>query len=164
MSQDISFGIAMGYRMDGWVLFPSRGKRFFSTAQHPDWLWDSPNLLFSGYWGVKLTTPLLRAQIKNGGTMPPFSCTSSWHSAVLIKNRDNSVTLLYIFCFSLPVSCPSQPLFVCCGIHKPECDRKQITSCTAQLYIEGVKGLWQGTHWLHDLAHTWQGRIKPTCN
>jgi len=28
-----------------------RGKTFFSSLHHPDWLWDPPSLLLSVYWG-----------------------------------------------------------------------------------------------------------------
>jgi len=28
-----------------------RGKRLFSSPNHPDWFWDPPSLLFNGYLG-----------------------------------------------------------------------------------------------------------------
>jgi hypothetical protein len=31
---------------------PSRGKRFFFSPKHLDQIWDSPNFLFNGYWGL----------------------------------------------------------------------------------------------------------------
>jgi hypothetical protein len=37
-SLDSSFVIVMGYGLDGWGSIPGRGKRFFSTPRHPDWL------------------------------------------------------------------------------------------------------------------------------
>jgi hypothetical protein len=33
---DISVSIVTGYRPEGWVSIPSRGKIFFSFPQHPD--------------------------------------------------------------------------------------------------------------------------------
>jgi hypothetical protein len=44
--------IATGYRLDGQGSIPSRGKRFFSSPQHPDQLWGLPSLLSNGYWGL----------------------------------------------------------------------------------------------------------------
>jgi hypothetical protein len=38
LEPDSSVSIAMGYGLDSWGLIPSKGKRFFSTSQHPDWL------------------------------------------------------------------------------------------------------------------------------
>jgi hypothetical protein len=45
-------------------LIPSAGKRFFSTPNHSDWLWDPHSLIFSGYWAL-LLTPTCRAPITN---------------------------------------------------------------------------------------------------
>jgi hypothetical protein len=50
-SPDSSVGIATGYGLDGWGSNPGRGKRCFSSAQHPDRLWDPASLLYYGYWG-----------------------------------------------------------------------------------------------------------------
>jgi hypothetical protein len=36
-SQDSSVSIAVGDRLDGWSLIPSR--RDFSSPHHPDWFW-----------------------------------------------------------------------------------------------------------------------------
>jgi hypothetical protein len=66
-SRDSSIGIAMGYGLDRRGSIPDSGKRFFSTPQHPGWLWGPPSLLYNGYWhsfprskgrDVKLTTQL----------------------------------------------------------------------------------------------------------
>jgi hypothetical protein len=48
--------LVMAYRLDGWGLILSTGKRFFSTFQCPDHFWSPPGLLSSGYqrlflWG-----------------------------------------------------------------------------------------------------------------
>jgi hypothetical protein len=49
---------------------------------------------------VKVTnSPLSNAEVKNGGAMPPPPSMSSWHSAYLIKHRDN-------FTFTLPIFLP----------------------------------------------------------
>ena len=37
-----------------WGLNSSRGKRFFSSQNRPDWLWVPPSLLFIGYQGSSL--------------------------------------------------------------------------------------------------------------
>jgi len=37
-----------------WVSGLSQGKRIFSSQKHPDQLWGSPRLLFSGYVGAFL--------------------------------------------------------------------------------------------------------------
>jgi hypothetical protein len=52
LSRDISFGIAMGNGLDGGrCSIPGRGKRFFSTPQLSDRLYDPPSLLSSGWMG-----------------------------------------------------------------------------------------------------------------
>jgi hypothetical protein len=47
----IEVGAVRGYSLDGWGLILSRGKRFFSILQLPDWLWGPPNLLSNDYQG-----------------------------------------------------------------------------------------------------------------
>jgi hypothetical protein len=42
-----SVDIVMGYGLDDWDSIPGRGKRFFSTSHHPDWLRGPPSLLSS---------------------------------------------------------------------------------------------------------------------
>jgi hypothetical protein len=44
-----SVSIAVGYGLDGLDLIPGRCKRFFSTPQHADQLWDTLSLLSNGY-------------------------------------------------------------------------------------------------------------------
>jgi len=37
----------------GWAILgskPARSKRFLSSPKHPYQLWNSPSLLFNGYW------------------------------------------------------------------------------------------------------------------
>jgi hypothetical protein len=51
-NRDNEVGILMGYRLDGRVSVPSRGKRFFSIPQHADGLWGPPGLLSDGYRGL----------------------------------------------------------------------------------------------------------------
>jgi hypothetical protein len=43
-----SVGIETGYGLDGLGLIPGSARIFFSP-QHPDRLWDPPNLLSNGY-------------------------------------------------------------------------------------------------------------------
>jgi len=38
--------------LKNYGLIHSRGKRFFSSLQHPEWAWSPPILLFSGNWGL----------------------------------------------------------------------------------------------------------------
>jgi hypothetical protein len=48
-SRDGSFGIAMGYGLDGRrIWFPGRDKGFFSSPQRPDQLWAPSSLLPNG--------------------------------------------------------------------------------------------------------------------
>jgi len=48
-------------------------KKYFSSPQHPNWLWDQPSQLFSGYNGIKTQyhqadhTPPSCADIRNTG-------------------------------------------------------------------------------------------------
>jgi hypothetical protein len=65
-----------------WDLNPSRGKRFFSSPNRPDWFWDPPSLYSVGtgvlYQGVKLPSLdadhsvhlMLRVRM-SGGTIFP---------------------------------------------------------------------------------------------
>jgi hypothetical protein len=34
-----------------WISIPGRGKRGFSSPEHPDMLWDPPSLPFNGIEG-----------------------------------------------------------------------------------------------------------------
>jgi hypothetical protein len=46
----------------GWMIQgsnPDRGKRFFSSLNHPEGLWGLPSLLFNGYQGSPLGVKLL---------------------------------------------------------------------------------------------------------
>jgi hypothetical protein len=81
--QNSSVGIATGYRVDGWGSIHGRGKKFFPTLQHPDWLCGPPSLLSNGdwglfTWGVKWLgheadySPPSSAEIKNVGAIPPL--------------------------------------------------------------------------------------------
>jgi hypothetical protein len=42
-------------------------------------------------------SPPSSAEVKNGGAMPPFSNMSSWHSALLITQRQLYLYLLVFF-------------------------------------------------------------------
>jgi hypothetical protein len=69
----------MVWEWAGWPGF--RGKRFFTTPQHPDWLWGPPSLQSSGYQGQELglgqwqgheadhTLPFT-TEVKNGRNTP----------------------------------------------------------------------------------------------
>jgi hypothetical protein len=48
---DNSFGIVMGYELEGRFSISCRNERFFSTARWPDRLSDSPNIISIGYRG-----------------------------------------------------------------------------------------------------------------
>jgi hypothetical protein len=45
-------GIAASYRLDGWNSSPGRSKRFFSSPQLPEGLWDPLSVLSDEYWGL----------------------------------------------------------------------------------------------------------------
>jgi hypothetical protein len=73
--------------------------------QCPDRRWDPPSLLSNGYWGllpqgvrrsghIADPSPPSSAEVKESGAIPPLPHMSSWHSAYLIKHRDN-FTFLY---------------------------------------------------------------------
>jgi hypothetical protein len=59
-------------------LIHSRGKRFFSSPLHPDWLCGSLSLLHNGCREVKQLgreadhSPPSSAKVKNGGAIPPL--------------------------------------------------------------------------------------------
>jgi hypothetical protein len=40
------------FGLGGRGLIALRSKRFFSSPQHPYWLWSSPSLVSNGYWGL----------------------------------------------------------------------------------------------------------------
>jgi hypothetical protein len=47
-----SVSIVTGYGLDIKGSIPGRGKRFFFSPQHPDWILGQPTLLSNGYWGL----------------------------------------------------------------------------------------------------------------
>jgi hypothetical protein len=49
MSRDSSVIMAAGYRLDGMVLIPRKGKKFSGSPQRPDRLWCPPS---DGYGGL----------------------------------------------------------------------------------------------------------------
>jgi hypothetical protein len=49
---DSSASTSMGCGLDARCSIPSRGKKFFCTVQHLNWLWGAPSLLFNRYWGL----------------------------------------------------------------------------------------------------------------
>jgi hypothetical protein len=69
VSRDRSVGIAMGYRLDGRVSNPSRGKQFFSSSHYPDR--PTHSLLYNGCEADH--SPLSSAEVENVGAIPPVS-------------------------------------------------------------------------------------------
>jgi hypothetical protein len=54
-SQDSSVGIATDYGVDGQGLIHGRGKKYFSSSQLPDRLWNTSTLLLKGHRGLSLS-------------------------------------------------------------------------------------------------------------
>jgi hypothetical protein len=72
-------------------LIPGRGKRFFSSPQRPDRLWDPPSLLSNGYRGqsgriVKLTDLHL---VLKSRIVKLYIHTSLWRGTQLNKHKYN---------------------------------------------------------------------------
>jgi hypothetical protein len=104
----------MGYGLGGWVSVPARGKKFLSSLQRPDQLWDPPSVKSGSYsyqppsqlvpraLSLRLKRlgreadhlPPSSAEVKIGGAIPPLSHPSSWRGAYFIKHKNN-VTFLY---------------------------------------------------------------------
>jgi hypothetical protein len=84
-SRDFSVGIVTGYGLNAGASIPGRSKGLFSTASRPSL--KPAQIPIQWVPGVK--RPRLEAdqslassaEIKNGGRMPPFPYTSSWHGA-----------------------------------------------------------------------------------
>jgi hypothetical protein len=64
------------------------GKGVFSSTNHWVWLWDSPTLLYIGYFGVCLGVEWLRCEVDNpppvhrlrmGGALHPLTHIPLWH-------------------------------------------------------------------------------------
>jgi len=63
-----------------WGLNASRGKRFFSSPKHPEWLWGLPSCIFKAIqgpspevkdWGTMLNTHLhLTPRLRMSGSTP----------------------------------------------------------------------------------------------
>jgi len=70
-------------------LIQSRGKIFFSSTKHPDWLWGPPSLLFNGCWGSFCT---FKWQRHKGDHSPPSSAKLRILGAIPLlhgMHRDN---------------------------------------------------------------------------
>jgi hypothetical protein len=91
----------------GWtarVRFPGVQHFLFSTASRPALGPIQPSV----QWLPRDLSPEVKrlvreadhappssAEVKNGGAIPPLPHTSSWHSAQLIKHRDNVTSFFY---------------------------------------------------------------------
>jgi hypothetical protein len=83
--------IATGFMIG--VQFPT-DVSISSSPQRPDRLWGPPSLLSNGHGGPFSGgkadhSPPSRAEVKNGGTLPPLPHMSSGHTVKLIKHREN---------------------------------------------------------------------------
>jgi hypothetical protein len=99
VSRDSSVGIETGYMLDGRGSIPGRAI-FFSSPYFPDWTpieWV-PEALSQGVKRpgreANHTSPF-SSELKNIGGIHPLPHTSSWHSAQLIKHRDNFTFCLH---------------------------------------------------------------------
>jgi hypothetical protein len=77
--------MATGYGLDDPASITGCA-RFLSSPQRPERHWGPPSLLANGY--QRLTTHL---------HPPPLPNTPSWHSASLVKHRDNFTFYYYYF-------------------------------------------------------------------
>jgi hypothetical protein len=102
---DSSVGIENGNGLDGRGLFPGRDTvpLFFIASRPALGPTHSPNQwvpMVISLW-IKLSgretdhSPPCSAKIKNGGDIPRLPHTSSWHSAYLVKHRENFALLPY---------------------------------------------------------------------
>jgi hypothetical protein len=53
----IAVDTATSHELDGQRSIPSRGKRFFSSPQRLERLWDPPSLLYNVYRGLGVNRP-----------------------------------------------------------------------------------------------------------
>jgi hypothetical protein len=98
MSLISSAGLVTGYGMHGWSSIPGRGKRFFSTPQSLDGLWDPPSLQWVP--GVKRAgpeadhSPPSNTQVKKGGATPPLPpiCLQG----ILLNQAQGQLYLFYL--------------------------------------------------------------------
>jgi hypothetical protein len=95
---DSSADIAIGYRLDGLSSVPSRGNTFLSTPVST----GSGSHLASYTMGTRRFhpgcvkqlgcevdhSPPPTAEVKNGGSVPPFPHMSLWHGVKFINYRD----------------------------------------------------------------------------
>jgi hypothetical protein len=98
-------GVAATYGLGGRVLFSAWQDFLFFAASipalrlnHPPIQWVpwaiSPGLKKPGCEADH--SPPSSAEVKNGGAIPPLPCMTSWHSAYLIKHRDNCIFLTFL--------------------------------------------------------------------
>jgi hypothetical protein len=87
----LSTPVVTGNRLDGQGLISRKGKRFFSTPQHPDQPWGPSSFLSKGHGGalfLEVKQPghegdhslLCSAEVKNGGVIPSLPHIP-WHGA-----------------------------------------------------------------------------------
>ena len=87
-----------------------RGKTFFSSPHHPDWLWDPPSLLLSVYWGSF-------SELRGGADKPLGRPTSRCRRTELV------VSLVRGVC-----SCIELQVFSCCRGWKEACQATRAIS------------------------------------
>jgi hypothetical protein len=103
---DTYVSIVMGYGLwPGWSrnqgLIPIRGKRFLSSSQHPDYLWDTPDLsngyqgLFSQGQSCRSLKLIIHLHIVPKLRMLELYLHSPLRFHGMIKHRDNFTLKLY---------------------------------------------------------------------